>query len=151
VATADLEKLERLSGDSGVLKLASALNSASESPDIEQLEAFLYMLLNPAEARQIPAYSSLGQNYPNPFNPETWIPYQLAKGSEVTIEIYNISGQLVRTMSLGYRDAGIYITKQKAAYWDGRSNFGEPVSSGIYFYTIKAGDFTNTRKLIVVR
>jgi streptogramin lyase len=148
VTTEDLEKLERLAPDKGLYQY---LDAASESPGIEQLEAYLFMLLNPAKPKQIPVYSSLGQNYPNPFNPDTWIPYQLAKGSDVTIEIYSLSGQLVRTISLGYKNAGVYITKQKAAYWDGSSNFGEPVSSGIYFYTIKAGSFTNTRKLIVVR
>ena len=123
---------------------------ATDSPGVEQLKAYLSTLIASTEAKQIPVHSFLGQNYPNPFNPDTWIPYQLAVGSDVTIEVYSIAGQLVRSLSLGYRDAGMYTTKQKAAYWDGRNDLGEPVSSGIYFYRIKAGDFTNTRKLVVV-
>jgi methionine-rich copper-binding protein CopC len=119
------------------------------SPGVGQLKAYLSMLIASAEAERVPAYSLLGQNYPNPFNPETWIPYQLSEGSAVRIEIFNASGQIVRTLRLGYRDAGIYVTKQKAVHWDGRNDLGEPVSSGVYFYSIKAGNFTSMRKLIV--
>jgi hypothetical protein len=119
----------------------------SDSPGIEELRRCLAMLITPQE---VPAYSSLGQNYPNPFNPETWIPYQLAKGSGVTVEIYDASGRLTRVLELGYKDAGVYTEKQRAIYWDGRNNTGEPVSSGVYFYRLKAGDFTSIRKMIVV-
>ena len=97
-----------------------------------------------------PERSALLPNFPNPFNPETWIPYQLAEGSDVTIEIYNTVGQLVRTLRLGYKDAGVYLTRQKAVYWDGRNNFGEPVSGGVFFYKIEASDFTDMKKLIVI-
>ncbi len=89
--------------------------------------------------------------YPSPCNPETWIPYTLAKDVEVTIAIYNSSGRIVRTLQLGHQSAGAYISKDKAAYWDGRNEAGEEVSSGIYFYALKAGNFIATRKLIVLR
>ena len=118
------------------------------SPGIEVLRERLLALIVPSE--QVPACSSLGQNYPNPFNPETWIPYQLAEGADVAIEIYSTSGRLIRVLELGYRNAGVHTTKQKAAYWDGRNDHGEPVSSGIYFYRIKAGSFTRMRKLAIV-
>ena len=93
--------------------------------------------------------NALLANFPNPFNPETWIPYQLAKPTEVTITIYAVNGQIVRTLALGYQPAGSYQTRSRAAYWNGRNAFGEPVASGVYFYTLTAGDFTATRKLLI--
>jgi hypothetical protein len=91
------------------------------------------------------------QNFPNPFNPETWIPFSLAKEIDVTIRIYNLRGQLVRTLDLGKMSAGFYDTKDKAAYWDGKDNYGQGVSSGIYFYNLTAGGFSATKKLIVIK
>jgi len=93
----------------------------------------------------------LYQNYPNPFNPETWIPFRLAKASDVTIRIYHQSGQLVRTLRLGYKEAGTYLEKSQAGYWDGRNETGEPVASGVYFYRLEAGNFSQTRKMTVLR
>jgi hypothetical protein len=91
------------------------------------------------------------QNVPNPFNPETWIPYQLGSEVAVDISIYDTSGRLVRTLALGNKPPGYYIGKDKAAYWDGKNESGEAVSSGVYFYTVQAGDFTITKKMIVLR
>ena len=93
--------------------------------------------------------NALLANFPNPFNPETWIPYQLAKPTEVTLTIYAVNGQAVRTLALGHQPAGIYQNRSRAAYWDGKNAFGEPVASGVYFYTLKAGDFTATRKMLI--
>ena len=93
--------------------------------------------------------NALLANFPNPFNPETWIPYQLAKPTEVTITIYAMNGQIVRTLTLGHQPAGIYQTRSRAAYWDGKNQFGEPVASGVYFYTLTAADFTATRKMLI--
>ena len=93
--------------------------------------------------------NALLANFPNPFNPETWIPYHLAKPTEVTITIYAVNGQAVRTLALGHQPAGIYQTRSRAAYWDGRNAFGEPVASGVYFYTLTAGDFSATRKMLI--
>ena len=97
----------------------------------------------------IPEKTVLLHNYPNPFNPETWIPYQLAKPAEVTLTIHAINGTLVRTLTLGYQPAGIYQTRTRAAYWDGKNQLGEPVASGVYFYTLTAGDFNATRKMLI--
>ena len=88
-------------------------------------------------------------NFPNPFNPETWIPYQLSKPTEVTITIYAVDGRVVRTLVLGHQPAGIYQTRSRAAYWNGKNEFGEPVASGVYFYTLTAGDFIATRKMLI--
>ncbi len=88
-------------------------------------------------------------NYPNPFNPETWIPYQLSKPADVTLTIYSVDGQIVRRLALGHQPAGMYQTRSRAAYWDGRNALGEPVASGVYFYTFTAGDFTATRKMLI--
>ena len=98
-----------------------------------------------------PEETALLSNYPNPFNPETWIPYQLAEPAEVTLRIYAISGELVRTLALGHQPAGIYQTRTRAAYWDGKNAFGEPVTSGVYFYTLTAGDFNATRKMLIMK
>ena len=97
----------------------------------------------------IPATTALLANYPNPFNPETWIPYQLAKPADVTLAIYSVEGTLVRTLALGHHPAGMYHSRSRAAYWDGRNAIGEPVASGLYFYTLTAGDFSATRKLLI--
>ena len=97
----------------------------------------------------IPKETALLPNYPNPFNPETWIPYQLSKSASVTFTIYAMNGQVVRQMSLGHQSAGIYQSRIRAVYWDGRNAVGEPVASGIYFYRLTAGDFTATRKMLI--
>ena len=98
-----------------------------------------------------PPISELKQNYPNPFNPETWIPYHLSQDSPVTISIYNFQGQLVRNLELGNKDAGEYLSKEKAAYWDGRDSQGEYLSSGVYFYQIKTDGFTDIKKMLLIR
>ena len=97
----------------------------------------------------IPDKSVLLQNYPNPFNPETWIPYHLKDQASVVIRIHTAAGQLVRTLDLGHREAGVYGSRSRAAYWDGKSEAGEQVASGIYFYTMTAGDFSAMRKMII--
>ena len=93
--------------------------------------------------------SALLENYPNPFNPETWIPYQLSAAADVSISIYSINGSLVCRLDLGHQVAGVYRSRSRAAYWDGRNEFGERVASGLYFYTLTAGDFTATRKMLI--
>ena len=98
---------------------------------------------------QVPEETALMPNYPNPFNPETWIPYQLATAAEVTVAIYAADGRFVRALALGYQPAGVYQSKGRAAYWDGRNTQGERVASSVYFYTLMAGEFTATRKLLI--
>ena len=100
-------------------------------------------------ATLLPKETVLLANYPNPFNPETWVPYQLAKPAEVTLMIYAINGTVVRTLALGHQVAGHYQSRVRAAYWDGRNAQGEKVASGVYFYTLTAGDFTATRKMLI--
>ncbi|MBM3242887.1 T9SS type A sorting domain-containing protein [Candidatus Poribacteria bacterium] len=99
----------------------------------------------------LPSRSILLQNYPNPFNPDTWLPFKLAQNAPVSINIYDTKGQLIRTIALGNKNAGIYLTTDKAAYWDGRDSFGEKVSSGVYYYTLQAGEFRATRKMVIVK
>jgi len=95
--------------------------------------------------------TALRQNYPNPCNPETWIPYQLSEASYVNIRIYDIKGQLVRKLEQGSKQAGAYLTKRESAYWDGRSDAGEEVASGLYFYVLQAGRFMAVKKMLVLR
>ncbi len=107
------------------------------------------LVLQQLLAALIPKETSLLANYPNPFNPETWIPYQLSEPAEVTVHIYAVDGRLIRTLALGHQPAGIYQTKNRAVYWDGKNTQGERVASGVYFYTLTAGDFTATRKMLI--
>ena len=120
-----------------------ALTDAVSQRGIAVLKQLLAMT-NPEETALLP-------NYPNPFNPETWIPYQLAARADVTLHIYSATGREVRTLSLGYQPAGWYQTRGRAAYWDGKNNLGEPVASGVYFYTLRTGDFTATRKMLILK
>ena len=94
---------------------------------------------------------NLMQNFPNPFNPETWIPYQLEKSADVVFQIYDTSGGIVRTLDLGFKPQGFYMTRSTAAYWDGRNNMGEQVASGVYFYSLHTPDFSATRKMLILK
>ena len=115
----------------------------------DRLDLFRDAPAAPALSKAVPKENKLLANWPNPFNPETWIPYQLTQDSPVSVSIYETTGKLVRTLSLGFQSAGFYNSQGRAAYWDGRNDVGEPVASGVYFYTLTAGDFTATRKLLI--
>ncbi len=95
--------------------------------------------------------TTLFQNYPNPFNPETWLPYRLASDAPVTLRIYSVGGELVQELNLGDQRAGDYLTRETAAYWDGRDQHGEVVSSGLYVYALQAGSFQSTRRMVVLK
>ena len=110
---------------------------------IENLQVLLRSL--------IPEETALLANYPNPFNPETWIPYQLAQSAEVTLTIYDMNGRLVRRLAVGHQAAGMYRSRSRAVYWDGRNDLGESVASGLYFYTLTAGDFSATQKMLILK
>ena len=98
-----------------------------------------------------PTETQLLPNYPNPFNPETWIPYRLAKDAFVTLIIYDGAGQVVRTIDVGHQAAAVYESRSQAIYWDGRNEIGEQVASGVYFYHLSAGDFSATRKMLILK
>ena len=104
---------------------------------------------SPSTTAWMSARTALLPNYPNPFNPETWIPYQLGEPAEVTLVIYDMKGQAVRTLATGHQLAGVYRSRERAAYWDGRNGMGETVANGVYFCTLTAGDFSATRKMLV--
>ena len=110
---------------------------------IENLQVLLASL--------IPEETALLHNYPNPFNPETWIPYQLTHAADVTLTIYDTKGVLVRQLDLGYQQAGYYTNRTRAAYWDGRNHLGEAVGSGVYFYHLRAGDYSTLRKMVILK
>ena len=138
-----------------------------ETLDIEDLEAFRQMLfatgdgslkyqkalaiLDAALAALQPSKTVLLANYPNPFNPETWIPYQLSVSSDVEINIYDIHGQVVRRLELGPQPVGSYTSRGRAAYWDGRNDVGEHVSSGIYFYELRTKEVSLLRKMVIFK
>ena len=107
--------------------------------------------LEPLIAYEIPTETQLLANYPNPFNPETWIPYRLAEDAFVTLTIYDLTGQVVRTLDVGHRVAAVYEDRSKAVYWDGRNEWGETVASGVYFYHLSAGDYSATRRMVILK
>jgi hypothetical protein len=94
----------------------------------------------------LPESFSLAQNAPNPFNPQTRIDYDIPKATNVKLEIFNVLGQQVKTLVNDFQEAGA-----KSVIWDGRDNSGYTVSSGIYFYRMEAGDFSMTRKMMMLK
>jgi hypothetical protein len=127
-----------ITADTALQMLWEALQQAGVSIDV-------------SSPQNVPDVSRLHQNFPNPFNPDTWIPYQLAKDATVIISIYNAQGHLVRSLELGRKEAGYYLSRQQAAYWDGRNEKGERVASGVYFYKLLAGQFQATRKMVIAK
>ena len=127
--------------------LTDARSLEAKDPIMKQGIVVLEQLL----ASLTPRETELLANYPNPFNPETWIPYRLAEDAFVTLTIYDGSGRVVRTLDLGHRIASAYENRSKAVYWAGRNELGERVASGVYFYTLTAGDYSATRKMLIVK
>ena len=154
-------RFDHIAGDGRVTYRFYNLESASENANVaptyyfafnewgNRLDLYREGFAAPTLSTVPPKETTLLSNYPNPFNPETWIPYHLAKPAKVTVTIYATDGRLVRTLALGHQSAGIYQSKSRAAYWDGKNELGETVASGLYFYTLKAGDFTATRKMLI--
>ena len=113
------------------------------------LRTLVYMQQLLATAR--PEKTQLFANYPNPFNPETWIPYELATDTHVTITIYNTQGVVIRTLQFGHQSAGYYTERDRAAYWDGRNALGEQVASGLYFYQLETDEMSSMRKMVILK
>jgi hypothetical protein len=141
----------RLKGDLDLaLKSIGIRNLVIAGQESQQIPVELERMTTNLETIAVPRYS-LGQNYPNPFNPETWIPYQLGSSAQVVVQIYDASGHLVRRIDVGLKSAGDYTSRGGAVYWDGRNEFGEQVASGVYYYTIDAGDFSATSKMLLLK
>jgi len=100
---------------------------------------------------RLPEQTQLLPNYPNPFNPDTWIPFELSQNSKVLVTIYDLAGTPVRTINMGYLQAGSYVSQSCAIYWDGKTDIGERVASGIYFYQIQMGDYIETHKMVILK
>ena len=98
------------------------------------------------EADSRPQCFSLSQNYPNPFNPQTSIKYALPQDAQVRLTVYNVLGQKVATLVDEFQDAGF-----KTVWWDGKDVEGDEVSSGVYFYRLTAGEFSEVRKMMMVK
>ena len=112
-----------------------------------QLPAAAPASINIVNAKQ----TELLSNYPNPFNPETWIPYRLAEDANVTLTIYDIEGREIKAIHIGHRKAGHYVSRNKAIYWDGTNDLGESVASGLYFYQLQADDYSETKRMLVLK
>ena len=102
-------------------------------------------------AYEMPTETALLMNYPNPFNPETWIPYQLAEETIVTLTIYDARGALVRRLGMGHQSAGYYTSYRRAVYWDGRNESGELVTSGLYFYQLATPSFSQMGRMVILK
>lgn len=148
VKTVDISLLS----DTEITLLHSFYEKIEElSGDITQINLVKHFLRNLLMPDNSPMETKLFANYPNPFNPETWIPYQLAKDVDITIRIYNTIGETVRTLFSGHHESGFYISRSKAAYWDGRNENGEAAASGIYIYELETPTFKQTRKLVIIK
>ena len=123
------------------------LNHHVTQSDIDQA----YVEVEVKASDILPGKTQLLTNYPNSFNPETWIPFQLAQDSTVTAKIYDLTGRQIRMIELGHTPAGNYVESNRAIYWDGKTDTGEQVSSGTYFYQLHAGDYAETRKLVILK
>ncbi len=117
----------------------------------QMLSAVIETAVEQQELDKKPDETKLGQNYPNPFNPECWIPYELSEQAHVVIRIYNITGQLIKTLDEGVKESGAYTTQSRAAHWDGRNDEGDEVASGVYFYQLQVGNKTLTGRMVVLK
>ena len=143
----DRETLETL--DPAILEAQLEILRAQSDGSLKYLRAIA--LLENLLAAIRPDETRLLANYPNPFNPETWIPYHLANDTDVGISIYDINGALVRQLDLGHQRAGYYTGRSRAAYWDGRNEFGERIATGIYFYQLQADNVSLLRKMVILK
>ena len=143
VVAGDLVKIEVIDGTGK--RIADSQFTVGQQ-EIATAYRLVRMQYNP-----VPEFTRLLQNYPNPFNPETWIPFELSQDAEVSITIYDVSGKLIQTLEVGFQPAGIYSSQAKAAYWDGKTKTGETVASGVYFYNIRLGDYSETRRMVILK
>jgi hypothetical protein len=137
--------------------IASAIDQLESNPNRSNEEEIALNVLKSILPERLPTQTQLLANYPNPFNPETWIPFELSQDAEIRLTIYGVTGQQIRKIDLGYQLAGEYLNRDQAIYWDGKTETGETVSSGTYFYQIQArlksqaGDYTDTRKMMILK
>ena len=149
-----LVSVQPLNNGDPILEIQFEMAEGANKFDLDSVSLTKVKLNNglvKAKLEAFPKKLALLQNYPNPFNPETWIPYKLNQTSDVKIRIYNFNGQLVQTLHIGKQSPGNYVTKEKAAYWDGRNSAGEKVTSGVYFYQLLAGTNSIVKKMVILK
>ena len=140
------EPMEMASITLGKLQVTGLVNQAAFVSEDASRHITLKVSAAPAATHTL-----LGQNFPNPFNPDTWIPYALASDAYVAINIFDVRGRLIRRLVPGHQEAGFYMERSEAAYWDGKDNSGQKVASGLYFYTLQLGDFKATRRMLIMK
>ncbi len=134
-----------------IVQIDKWLSEAYQADDGSEVFKYGIANLEALMKNILPEKTVLLPNYPNPFNPETWIPYDLAQDSYVNINIYNMQGETIKEINLGYQNAGTYRTKSRAAFWDGRNTNGELVSSGVYYYSLNAGNTKKIRQMVILK
>ena len=130
---------EDSAGNKDSVAITISFNENEDEPDEEKE-------ITHNDTENMPTSFSLYQNFPNPFNPQTTIQFSIPNQSNVALEIYDIAGKKVKTLINERLDTGFYTIN-----WDGKNEYGENVSSGIYFYILKAGNFKETRKMLLNR
>ena len=133
------------------LSVQSAIVELKDMPMRSEAEELVLSLLIAILPERLPEQTQLLPNYPNPFNPETWIPFELNQDSDVSLAIYDMAGRLVRRLDIGFQKAGTYLQRDRAICWDGRTQSGEQVASGTYFYTLKTEGYVSTQKMIILK
>ena len=131
--------------------IASAIDQLGANSNRSNQEEMVLDVLQAILPEKLPTQTQLLANYPNPFNPETWIPFELSQDSQVAISIYDLQGQLIRQLELGMVMAGRCVRADQAAYWDGKTEAGEMIASGTYFYQLQAGDYLETIKIVILK
>jgi len=135
-------------------QVSRLISKLEGQPNLDSVTVTTLNLLKALVPESQSKQTQLLPNYPNPFNPETWIPFQLADTDQdkpVAIIIYDVVGNLIRTIEMGRLKAGRYLHPGRSAYWDGSADSGELVSSGLYFYSLQVGDYYQTRQMVILK
>jgi hypothetical protein len=138
-----LLKLRAKGRDLSSIRIANAILIGT---DAVRLNVDISGELEFKESGSAPEHFSLSQNYPNPFNPQTTISYSLPQDAHVRLAVYNILGQKVRTLVDKHQSAGVQTVS-----WEGTDDKGNQVSSGVYFYKVEAGEFSDMKKMLLVK
>jgi len=145
-ATLNFKRLEGFNEDSTWVVIKTVRWNEGEETAGTDTSTIILTSVGDKDEPALPNGFSLSSNYPNPFNPQTTIVYKIARNANVSLIVYNLMGQQIRTLFKGHRNRGTYT-----ATWDGRNKFGQGVSSGLYFYRLVGDSFVATKKMLLLK